>query len=106
MAPPVVAPFLDVLPIVFLPLKFGCLNVGVIYGVLVTHGVVGSTLTVTWIGVMPSVPALGPHVFLSYVACMISSIFSTSQISSHSSSSLSNPSLSAMTLFLLFILYW
>jgi hypothetical protein len=47
LAPQVVAPCLDVFPNVFLPLKFSCLNVGVLSGVLVAHGVVGSTLMVT-----------------------------------------------------------
>jgi hypothetical protein len=43
---PVVSPCLDVFHVVFLPLKFNCLNIGVFSSVLVTHGVLGSTLTV------------------------------------------------------------
>jgi mannose/fructose/N-acetylgalactosamine-specific phosphotransferase system component IIC len=76
MAPLVASPCWDVLPITFLPLKFGSLNVGVISGVLVTHGVMGSTLTLTWMGVFPSGPSLGPPIFLSYATCRISSIYS------------------------------
>jgi hypothetical protein len=45
LAPPVVAPCVYVLPTAFLPLKFGSLNVGVLYGVLLAHGFMGSTLT-------------------------------------------------------------
>jgi hypothetical protein len=52
---------------VFFPLKFSFLNASVLSGVLVAHGVVGSTLTVTWIGFIPSVPTFGPLFFLSYV---------------------------------------
>ena len=71
LAPPVVVPCVDVLPSVFLLPKFGCLNGGVLLGVLVAHGFMGSTLTLIWIGVLPSISTLGPLVFLSYVACMI-----------------------------------
>ena len=45
-------------------LKIGCLKAGVLSGVLVTHGVVGSTMIVLWTGVLPFVPNLGPIVFL------------------------------------------
>jgi hypothetical protein len=67
LAPPVDAPLLDACHVVFLPLKFDCLSISVLSGILVTHGVVGSTLTAIWIGVFHSIPNLGPHVFLSYV---------------------------------------
>jgi hypothetical protein len=68
LAPLVVVPFVDVLHVVFLLPKFGCLNGGVLIGVLVAHGFMGSTLTLIWIGVFPSIPTLGPLIFLSYVA--------------------------------------
>jgi hypothetical protein len=42
---PVVAPMVYVLLIFGLPPKFGCLNGGVLFGVLVTHGFMGSTMT-------------------------------------------------------------
>jgi hypothetical protein len=51
----------------FLPLKFGFLNNGVLSGVLVAPVFMGSTLTLIWIRVMLSVSSLGPLVFLSYV---------------------------------------
>jgi hypothetical protein len=104
--PPVASPCLDAFPVVFFPLKFGCLNASVLSGVLVTHWVVGSTLMVIWIGVLPFVSTFGPHFFLSYVSHRISSICITAWRSSTYSSLLANPSLSAMDLFLLFILYW
>jgi hypothetical protein len=53
----------------------------------------GSTLTIIWIGFLPSLPILGPLVFLKYFAHRISSIFSTTRRSSTSSSTLSKPSL-------------
>jgi hypothetical protein len=106
LSPPVVFPRVDVFLVVFLLPKFGCLNGGVLIGVLVAHAFMGSTLTLIWIGVLPSIPTLGPLVFLSYAACRIYSIFSTTQISSTSSSSLSKPSLATTTLLLVFILYW
>jgi hypothetical protein len=74
MAPPITSPCLDSFPIVLISLKFSCLNIGVLSGLLFAHGVVGSTLTMIWIGVIPFFPALGPPVFLSYVAGRISSI--------------------------------
>jgi hypothetical protein len=52
----------------------------------------GSTLTLIWIRWMPSLPTLGPLIFLSYVSCSISSICSTDRRSSTSSSSLAKPS--------------
>jgi hypothetical protein len=95
-----ITPYLDVFPDVFIPLKFGFLNDGVLFGVLVAHEVTGSTLTLTWMGVFPYVPALAPLVVLSYVGHRIYSIFSTSHRSYTYSSSLANPSLSSMDLFL------
>jgi hypothetical protein len=62
--PLVVSPCVDVLLVVFLSLKFGCLNSGVLSGVLVAHRFMGSTLTVIWIGVMPMDYSLGPIVFI------------------------------------------
>ena len=38
MAPPVVSPTVDVLLAVGIPPNFGCLNGGVLFGVLVIHG--------------------------------------------------------------------
>jgi hypothetical protein len=49
LAPPVVVPCIYVLHVVFLLPKFGFLNGGVLFGVLVTHGFMGSTLTLIWI---------------------------------------------------------
>jgi hypothetical protein len=62
-------------------------------------------LMVTWIGALPCATTLGRVFFLSYVARIISSIYSIAHRSSTSSSSLSNPSLSTMSLFLLSIVY-
>jgi hypothetical protein len=76
MAPPISSPCLEWNHVFFLLLKFGCLNVGVLSSVLVEHGVVGSTLTVIWIGVLPYVPDPRPLFFLSYFAQRISSIIS------------------------------
>ena len=42
MDPPIVVPCVDVLPVVFLLQKSGCQNGGVIFGVLVVHGFMGS----------------------------------------------------------------
>jgi hypothetical protein len=106
LAPPVVFPCADVLHVVLLLLKLSFLNGGVLVGILVTHGFMGSTLTLKWIGFFPSIPTLGPLVFLSYVAPGISSIYSTTRRSATSSSSLDKPSLTAMTLFFVFTLYW
>jgi hypothetical protein len=106
LAPPFVVPCVDVLHVVFLLPKLGYINGSVLLGVLVAHGFMGSTLTLTWIRLMPSIPPLGPLVFLSYVACRIYSIFSISRRSSTSSSSLSKFSLMATALFLVFTLYW
>jgi hypothetical protein len=55
--------------------NFGCLNNGVLFGVLVAHGFMGSALTLIWIGWLPSPPILGPLVFLSYVVRKISLIY-------------------------------
>ena len=74
LAPRVVAPNVDVLLVVRLPPNFGFLSGGVLFGVLVAHGFMGSTLTLIWIGLFPSLLVLGPLVFLSYVACRIFSI--------------------------------
>jgi hypothetical protein len=106
LAPPIVVPCVDIIHVIFLLPKFGCLNGGVLLGVLVTHGFMGSTLTLIWIGVLPSIPSFGPLIFLSYVVRRISSICSTTRRSSTSYSSLAKPSLVDMTLFLVFILYW
>jgi hypothetical protein len=78
LAPLVDGPLFDPCHVAFLQLKFGSLNDGVLSGVVVSHGVVGSTLTKIWNGVMPFSPNLGPLVFLSYISGTISSIFSTS----------------------------
>ena len=77
LAPLVVFRCLDVLLVAFILPKFGCLNSVVLFGVLVAHGFMGSTLTLIWIGLQPSIPTLGPLVFLSYVVHRISLIFST-----------------------------
>jgi hypothetical protein len=45
LAPPVVATAVDVLLAIGLPPNFGCLNGGVLFGVLVAHGFMGSTMT-------------------------------------------------------------
>jgi hypothetical protein len=65
LAPPVVAPAVDVLLAVGLPPNFGCLNNGVLFGVLVAHGFMGSTLTLIWKGWLYSPLVLGPLIFLS-----------------------------------------
>ena len=75
--PPVVVPCVDVLPAVFLHPEFGCLNGGVLFGVLVAHGFMGSTLTLILKEWVCSPLVLKLLVFLSYVAWRISSIFST-----------------------------
>jgi hypothetical protein len=62
--PPVVAPSVDVLLAIGLLPNFYFLNNGVLFDVLVAHGFVGSTLTLIWIGWLPSPPILGPLVFL------------------------------------------
>jgi hypothetical protein len=49
LAPLVFVPYVDVLPDVFLLPKFGCLNGGVLLGVLIAHGFMGSTPTLIWI---------------------------------------------------------
>ena len=64
-APPVVSLCVDVVHAIELPSNFGCLNGGVLLSVLVAHGFMGSTLTLIWIGVLPSISSLGPLVFLS-----------------------------------------
>jgi len=85
LAPLVVYPCVDVLPTVRLHLNFGFLNSGVLFRVIVAHGFMGSTLTLIWIGWLPSSPILGPLIFLSYVERRISSIFSIARRSSTSS---------------------
>jgi hypothetical protein len=74
LAPLVFVPYVYVLLVFLLLSKFSCLNGGVLLGVLVSHGFMGSTLTLILIGVLPSIPALGPQIFLSYVTHYISSI--------------------------------
>ena len=64
LAPLVVFPCVDVLPIIWVLPNFGCLNNGVLFGVLVAYGFMGSTLTLIWIGLFPSLPILRPIVFL------------------------------------------
>jgi hypothetical protein len=65
LAPQVDALKLDPSPVICLPLKFGCLYAGVILGVVIVHGVMGSTLTLTWIGVLPYFPSLRLPIFIS-----------------------------------------
>ena len=65
LAPLVVSPCVDVLLAVGLPLNFGFLSGGVIFGVLVAHGFMGSTLTLIWKGWLSSPHVLAPLVFLS-----------------------------------------
>ena len=45
LTPPNVVSCVDALLAIFILLKFGCLNGGVLLCVLVTHGFMGSTLT-------------------------------------------------------------
>jgi hypothetical protein len=106
LAPLVIVPCVDLLLVFSLLPKFSCLNGGVLFGVLVAHGFMGSSLTLIWIGLIPSLPTLGPLIFLSYVMCKISSIYSIAWVSSTSYSSLAKPSCATTTLFFVFTLYW